>query len=117
MASNYVKFGESKLRNNCPKCFAQDGLTFTFFNKVEENKLLTRSTKEVKGELNCSHCESMIYPGLWTDEIDRVYLYNLKRMGNPDTYTRYKPLALILLLAIVVAGAAAAFVIYKLQNP
>ena len=115
MASSFVKFGESKLRNNCPKCYAQDGLSFTFYNKIEDNKLLTKATKEVKGELHCSHSSSQIYPGLWTDEIDRVYLYNLKRIGNPETYTRFKPLAIIILIAIVVVAAAAAFAIYRLK--
>ena len=79
MAENYVKFGESKLRNNCPNCSAQDGLKFTVSNKVEDSKLRTRATKEVKGELTCSHCDSVIYPGLWTNEIDRIYLYNLSK--------------------------------------
>lgn len=116
MAENYVKFGESKLRNNCPKCFAQDGLKFSFYNKIEDTKLYTRATKEVKGELNCSHCESQIYPALWTDEIDRIYLYNIKRVGNPQTYQRFKPLAIYILVGIVLAGAAAAFGIYYLQT-
>ena len=87
-----------------------------FYNKIENTKLYTRATKEVKAELNCSHCDSQIYPALWTDEIDRIYLYNLKRIGNPQTYQRFKPLAIFILVGIVLAGAAAAFGIYYLKT-
>ncbi len=116
MPENYVKIGTSKLRNNCPKCFAQNGLEFSFYQKVEDTQLYTRATKKVTGELHCSHCESRIYPGLWTDEIDRVYLYNLKRVGNPATYQRFKPLAIYILTGVVIAGAAAAFGFYYLKT-
>ncbi|MDP5044809.1 MAG: hypothetical protein NWQ06_07510, partial [Leeuwenhoekiella sp.] len=104
-------------RNNCPKCFAQDGLVFSFFNKVVENKLMSKATNEIKGELTCSHCETVIYPALWTDEIDRVYLYNLKRIGNPEVYTRFKPLAVGIFVGVTIAIAGAAFAFYKLQQP
>ena len=116
MPTSYVKFGESKIRNNCPKCFAQDGLVFSFSNKIVETKMVSKATKEIKGELNCSHCETVIYPALWTDEIDRVYLYNLNRMGSPQTYTRFKPLAVGLFVGITLAIAGAAFAIYSLQQ-
>ena len=99
-----------------------DGQGVAFFEKRIRPVLVARcykchsaEAKEVKGELHCSHCSSQIYPGLWTDEIDRVYLYNLKRIGNPETYTRFKPLAIIILIAIVVVAAAAAFAIYRLK--
>lgn len=116
MASTYVKFGESKIRNNCPKCFAQDGLVFSFSNKVTDTKLMTKATKDIKGELTCSHCESIIYPALWTDEIDRVYLYNLKKIGSPEIYTRFKPLAIGIFVGITLAIAGAAFAVYSLQQ-
>ena len=116
MAESYVKFGESKLRNNCPNCSAQDGLKFTFSNKVKDSKLRTKATKEVKAELFCSHCDSVIYPSLWTDEIDRIYLYNLKRLGDPETYTRYKPFAIYVLIGVVLVATAVTFAIYYLQT-
>ena len=116
MASTYVKFGESKIRNNCPKCFAQDGLVFGFYNKVIETKLISKATKEIKGELTCSHCESIIYPALWTDEIDRVYLYNLRKLGDPETYTRFKPLSIGLFVGATLAIAGTAFAVYTIQR-
>lgn len=116
MPVTYIKYGETKLRNNCPECFAKDGLTFSFANKQEENAFFKRATEDIKSTLYCTICENTVYPAQWTNEIERVYDYNLKLVGKPQTYFKFKPLLIATLLGVVLAGAGAAYAIYTLNN-
>lgn len=113
MPTTYKKYSEAKLRNNCPECFAKDGLRFSFANKHDENALYIQSSPEVKSTLHCTICDTVIYPARWTQDIERVHDYN-RKLNKPQTFFKFKPLAAILLIAVIVVGAIAAYLFYIL---
>lgn len=115
MKSSYKKYWEGQLNNNCPECFSNTGLTFSFMQKHDENAFIKRSTKDVKSELHCSVCNNQIYPSQWTDDIERVYDYNYKLAELPKPYYHFKPLTGFIFLGLALASIAAAVVIYKMQ--
>ncbi len=111
----YKKYKEAKLHNNCPECYATDGLMVSFSQKVDNNKLYTRSTSEVKAEMHCANCDTVIYPARWTDDIERVYEYNRKLAEPPKPFFRFKWLSLFVVLGTIAIGVALAFLILKYQ--
>ena len=45
MKSVYKKYWEGKLNNNCPECFSNEGLAFTFLQRHDESAFVKKSTK------------------------------------------------------------------------
>lgn len=115
MSVTYTKYKEARLHNNCPECYASQSLVVTFSHKINENKLFKRSSKEVKTEIYCDNCDTVIYPGRWTDDIERVYEYNRKLAEPPRPFFKFKPFSLILMLGIILVGIALAFLIIRNQ--
>ncbi|HEA28810.1 MAG TPA: hypothetical protein ENH91_02240 [Leeuwenhoekiella sp.] len=113
MAVNYIEYKKAELRSNCPECFSTDGLVIIFAYRNEKNKLFERSTSEVQSTMYCTNCDTVIYPSRWTDDIERVFAYNKKLAQPPAPYFKFKPLSLILLLAIIAVGITVAFLIMR----
>ena len=113
MPVTYKKYKEAKLHNNCPECYATDGLMVSFSHKFKDNKLYTRSSGEINSEMHCKNCDTVIYPARWTEEIERVYEYNRKLAEPPKPFFKFKPLSLLLLLGIIVVGIGLAFLVLK----
>ena len=115
MKTIYSKYWEGTLNNNCPECYANDGLKLSFSQPHEEGKLYKRSLADIKTDLQCTKCNTPIYPARWTEDIERVYNYNRKLAGEPKKYFRLKPLGIVLILGVAIAAAVAAFLIMKLS--
>ena len=113
MPTTFKKYKEAKLHNNCPECYATEGLIVSFSHKIQDNKLFTRSSKEVKTEMHCTNCNTKIYPARWTDDIERVYEYNRKLAEPPRPFFKFKWLSFLLLLGIIAVGVALAFLIIR----
>ena len=103
----------AKINNNCPECFANKGLEFTFSQKEKENKFYSQASKEIEEVLYCHNCQQTIYPVNWTDDIERVYAYQRKLAKPISTMIKVKPLlyGIIFFDAIVLAA-----IIYYLNS-
>lgn len=73
-----IEAKEVGLKNNCPVCYSNKGLRLTFKQKIIETKLYKSLTSDISNEINCTKCNSVIYPAQWTDDIDRVFEYHQK---------------------------------------
>lgn len=116
MKTTFKKYSEAKLKNNCPECYSTDGLTLSFAQKHQENKFFDRSSNEVQSTMLCTKCGTTIYPARWTEDIERVYEYNRKLAIPPKPYLKVKTLSIILLIAVVLVGAAAAYFLFTIQQ-
>ena len=110
MAENLVKVKEVTLNNNCPVCYAKGSLLITFMQKVIETKFHKSITQEIKHDINCKTCNSIIYPVQWTDDIERVVDYQKKAFKPMATSTYIKKtawivIAFIALIAIAISTA------------
>jgi hypothetical protein len=98
---------EAPLTNNCPECFNQD-LTLRFYQKHLQGPLYHKVTPELKQELKCNTCGSLLYPVTWTEDIERSVEYYGKAVTPEKPSLRFRPLFYILvLLGVVLAGALA----------
>lgn len=73
-----IEAKEVGLKNNCPVCYSNKGLHLTFKQKIIETKLYKSLTSDISHEINCTNCNSVIYPVQWTDDIERVFEYHQK---------------------------------------
>ena len=89
----------AKISNNCPECYASDGLEFVFSQRENENKFYAKAEKEISEKLHCSNCNTTIYPVNWDDDIERVYEYNKKQVTSLSTGFKLKPLAYIIIIS------------------
>ncbi len=96
---------EASMTNNCPECFNQD-MTLFFYQRHLFSKLYHRTTSEVKYEIHCNKCGSLIYPVKWTEDIERIFEYYQKTVEPQKAKIRFTPLfyGLIIGLLLVVAG-------------
>jgi hypothetical protein len=103
--SEFKVIKQASLTNNCPECYNQD-LSLTFFQKHICGPFYHRTTGELKRELKCNTCKSLLYPVSWTEDIERSVEYYEKAVQPEKTAIRFRPLFYILvLLGVVMAGA------------
>lgn len=103
----------ARATNNCPECYGNDGLEFTFSQKMVESVFMKKPDPKVTELLYCHTCNNQIYPVSWTDDIERVYKYNKKIAEEKRLPLKLKPLlyGFILLDAIIVGGLIYYFVL------
>jgi len=93
---------QTPLNNNCPECYATDGMELSF--KQEEVK--TKFWKQTKGtiieHIYCRKCENEIYPGQWTEDIERVYNYHKKTVVAQPSSKKYTPLSYFLFVMALI---------------
>lgn len=106
MHKSYVTIKQVDLKNNCPECYSNSGLQLTFKQEFLETTLHKTLTQKISHSLYCNTCETQIFPVQWTDDIERVYDYQLKAFTPKKNYLKLKPLALILILVSIVLIAA-----------
>lgn len=99
----------ARLKNNCPTCFRDDGLEFTFSQDEKENALMHQPSKEIAHSLYCHNCKNAIYPVNWTEDIERVFDYNKKIAETNRQYLKVKPLFYILILVAILLIAATVY--------
>jgi hypothetical protein len=113
MEDKYIIIKEVALNNNCPECYSTDGLWLTFKQKFVETKFYKSITSEIKHDIECKTCNSIIYPVQWTDEIERVFEYQKKAFTSKKSSIYLKKLSWILIgIIIAVVIATIILVIY-----
>lgn len=100
MDGKYITLHTVSLNNNCPECFSREGLELTFKQRFKENRFYRSITKETIHQLNCKVCDTAIYPGRWTEDIDRVIDYHKKALQPKPTSFKLKKLSWILFITI-----------------
>lgn len=86
------------LNNNCPECYNNKGLELTFKQKYKETAFVKSLTKKVVKELKCNICQSIIYPSLWNDDIERVIDYHTKAFIPKPSSFKLKRLTWIIFI-------------------
>ncbi|SFI86545.1 hypothetical protein [Olleya namhaensis] len=115
MAERLITIKTVNLNNNCPECFSTKGLQLTFKQRFIETSFYKSITQEVSTEMNCTVCNTPIYPARWTDDIERVFEYQMKAFQPKKASKKYKSLFWILIIAgIAVITAVIGLVAYKL---
>jgi hypothetical protein len=103
--SEFKIIREAPLTNNCPECFGQD-LTLRFYQKHISSLFYRSITSEVKQELQCNTCHTLLYPVTWTEDIERSVEYYQKAVTPEPTRIRFKPIFWILVLVVILLVAA-----------
>ncbi len=89
------------LNNNCPECYSNAGLNLEFLQEFKENRWYKKYTDSLTSTMQCSKCNTAIYPVSWTEDIERVYEYHKINSGLKSTKTNWKVATLIVVLAII----------------
>ena len=115
MAEKLITIKEVNLNNNCPECYSANGLQLTFKQKFKETNLYKSITNETTQEIECKTCNTIIYPVMWTEDIERVFNYQQKAFTakKPSTKLKKKAWLLIAPLGILIITGIAFAVIYK----
>jgi len=108
MGTTTKTYYTAQLKNNCPVCFANDGMVVSFKQKWKENRLLRKATNDLNYAIACEHCTSTIYPVQWTDDIERVFEFHQK-MAKPERFRKLKPLAFMIIGLCIVGIAIGVF--------
>ena len=90
MREKLITVKEVSLNNNCPECFSKEGLELTFKQKFIETKFSKSITQEIATEMHCNVCDTTIYPINWTEDIERVYEYQMKAFTPKKVSKKYK---------------------------
>lgn len=98
------------LHNNCPTCFATNGLELTFSQRYTEDRFFQKADPTLVENLFCHTCNNQIYPVNWTEDIERVYSYHKKRAIPQSRYVKVKPLFYGLVLVGIALVAAIVYV-------
>jgi len=80
MKTEYIFLKEAPMPTNCPECYTITGLRLAFYQKRIVSKLFKSVTPVIEDQLNCKTCGTRIYPGRWTDAIERMYVYQKKKI-------------------------------------
>ena len=96
MAEKLITIKEVNLNNNCPECYSTNGLQLTFKQKFKETNLYKSITNETAQEIECKTCNTIIYPVMWTDDIERVFNYQQKAFTPKKPSVKLKKKAWLL---------------------
>jgi len=97
MSEKLITVKAVSLNNNCPECFSKEGLELTFKQKFIETKLSKSVTQDITTEMACNVCNTAIYPVNWTEDIERVYDYQMKAFTPKKASKKYKTLFWIII--------------------
>ncbi len=113
MKSEYIIIKETKLTNNCPECYSNDGMVLSFKQEKQKSKFLVRTKKNVIENIECAKCENTIYPGQWTDDIERVYDYHKKTISSKPASLKFTSLFYFLLFVILIIAGIGYVYLYR----
>ena len=114
MKDHFIHIKEVALKNNCPICYSNDGLSLSFKQRFINTKFYKWVTSEIKHELDCKTCKSPIYPVQWTNDIEQVFEYHKKAFSPTKTSFKLKTISWILVATVLlVIVSIATLTIYK----
>lgn len=102
MSEKLITVKEVTLNNNCPECFSKEGLELTFKQKFIETRFSRSITQDIATEMHCNICNTVIYPVNWTEDIERVYNYQMKAFTPKKISKKFKTLFWIFMGTITV---------------
>ncbi len=110
MKTEYITLKETILNNNCPECYATESLLLSFKQEKIFSKFMVKTKAAIIEKMNCKKCESEIFPGRWTDDIERVYNYHKKTIHPESSTIRFTSSFYILLLSIVLVVISVVYI-------
>lgn len=113
MQTEFITLKETILTNNCPECYAQESLQLVFKQERAFSKFLTTTRKGVISTMHCNKCDTEIYPGMWTDDIERVYDYHKKTVEPKPASFRFTSIFYVMLFALLLIVAIGLTYYYK----
>lgn len=99
---------EANITNNCPECFNQD-MTLSFLQKHIFSKLYHRTTSEVRHQIQCNKCRSIIYPVKWTEDIEKIFEYYQKTVEPEAAKTRFSVIFYLIIVGVLLLIGALAY--------
>lgn len=117
MKDQWITVKEVSLNNNCPECYSKEGLELTFKQAFIDTKFSKSITQNISTHMHCSICETTIYPVSWTEDIERIYDYQMKAFEPKKVSKKFKPLFWILLglIIVIIAFILVMVITYKLD--
>tara|TARA_R110002050_G_scaffold94765_2_gene197167 strand:- start:22274 stop:22624 length:351 start_codon:yes stop_codon:yes gene_type:complete len=114
MQDKFILIKEVNLKNNCPECYSKKGLNLSFKQRFIETKFKKSITTEIKHDIECKTCNTIIYPVQWTDDIERIVAYQ-KRAFTPKKASTYLKKASWIIIGIVLATVilTVSLILYK----
>ena len=111
MSISHTTIYTTSLQCNCPQCYSTSGLQLSFKQEWKETIWRKCTTEIVREELLCTMCKDPIYPVSWTEDIERLYDYHLKK-AEKESYNKWKPLVFGV-IAIVLISICVLFYVLK----
>jgi len=105
--TEYTLLKKTSLNNNCPECYSKEGLTLSFKQKKTHSKFMTKTKGDIVKHMNCTKCETTIFPGRWTEDIERIYTYHKKTIYPEPVSIRFTKLFYVifsLILFLITGG-------------
>ncbi len=113
MKTEYIILKEATLNNNCPECYSTNGMVLSFMQKRLKSKLLVKTKGNVVERINCNTCENQIFPGQWTQDIERVYQYHKKTIDTKPSSIRFTGLFYMLIFLVLLLVGAGYIYVYQ----
>lgn len=101
----------ARLNNNCPVCYATDGLEISFVQNENETRFYTKAEKEIAETIYCHTCKNIIYPVNWTSDLERIYEYHKKQVIPRDSKLKVKPVVYVLILSALVITSGLVYIL------
>ena len=89
---------EATLNNNCPECYANDGLTLLFKQKSIDNLFYSANSSQTQHKIYCTNCNTQIHPISWTEDIEQVVNYHTRALKIKPKSIKLKPLAWVFII-------------------
>ena len=102
MTPKYFTLKEVSLSNHCPECYSKEGLKLTFKQGFAEHFFYKSITDNISTDLYCNTCETPIFSGMWTREIEQVVAYHRRAISPKPTNTKLTSMAWLFIGIIIV---------------
>ncbi len=113
MKTEYIILKEAPLTNNCPECYTTDGLNLSFKQQKIYTKLLIKTKGQILEQMYCKKCETDIFPGRYTDDIERVYNYHKKTITPHPASVQFRGIFYVLVgVLFLIAGIVIVYLFY-----
>lgn len=114
MKTEYTTLKETILNNNCPECFSTNSIELSFKQKRIINRFVSNNSKTIIENLHCKKCETQIFRGEWTMDIEQVYSYHKKTLLPRSSNMQLTRLSYLILASIILGMLCASFILLQL---